>query len=246
MQPLHVLESKVVVCDMRCEDRTGQVTKQVSELSDRIKAFEVKVTDLENDRPTPTGSAVGSMPVSRDVNVMTYAEKVKAKGKGTVFVLGDSHVRGVGKKLEAQCGAMFSAKSTGGARIEDVTEEVRKLEACDKRHLVVMVGTNNIQKDGSEIVLRKFGTLVERCRFVKNREVTIVGIPRRFGVTGEQESRRLGVNWRLSKLCREAGVHYVEFEADRSMICSDRVHYNELGQREVAGMIFRHCRHFLL
>ena len=36
------LESKVVLCDVKCEDRTDQVTKQVNELSDRITAFEVK------------------------------------------------------------------------------------------------------------------------------------------------------------------------------------------------------------
>ena len=217
----------------------------------RITAFEVKIGDLVNVGTTEVRAAAVSASVvhdvqNRSVSRMTYAEKVKAKGKGTVFVLGDSLVRGVGKKLEAQCGAVFSAKSIGGARIEDVTEEVKMLEARDDRHLVVMVGTNNIQKDGSEVMLRKFRSLIEGCKAVRSRVVTVVGIPRRFGVTSLQENRRLGVNVRLSRMCREAGVQYVEYDADRSRICSDRVHFNELGQSEVAGMIFRHCRHFLL
>ena len=127
-----------------------------------------------------------------------------------------------------------------------MTEEVRKLDARDDRHLVVMVGSNNFERDGSEIVLRKFGALIECCKSVKNREVTLIGIPRRFGVTSLQENRRLGVNTRLSKLCCAAGVHYIEYDADRSRISADRVHFNELGQSEVAGKIFRHCRHFLL
>ena len=249
------LSTRVEVCDVRCDDRMSVVNRQVSELSDKLTAFEVKVRDLENDGITAGVAAVSgcaqSVPVGHDVenrsaSRMTYAEKVKSKGKGRVYVLGDSLVRGVGKKLEAQCGAVFSARSIGGARIEDVTEEVRKLEASDDRHLVIMVGTNNLQKDGSEIMLRKFGSLIERCKAVRNRAVTVIGIPRRFGVTSLQESRRLGVNVRLSKMCREAGVAFAEYEADRSRICHDRVHFNELGQNEVAGMIFRHCRHFLL
>lgn len=249
------MASKVEVCDVRCEDRVSLVNRQVNELSDKLTAFELKARDLESDAVNSVGRVMGAgverVLVSGGVQIctgskLTYAEKVKARGKGTVFVLGDSLVRGVGKKLEAQCGAVFSTRSIGGARIEGLTEEVRKLEAKDDRHLVVMVGTNNIQEDGSEVVLRKFSKLIECCKSVKNRAVTIVGIPRRFGVTSLQENRRSSVNVRLSKLCRDAGVQFVEYEADRSRICQDRVHFNEMGQREVAGMIFRHCRHFLL
>ena len=65
-------------------------------------------------------------------------------------------------------------------------------------------------------------------------------------MTSLQENRRRSVNERLSKLCSEAGVLFVEYEAGRSKICQDRVHFNEIGQSEVGGMIFRHCRHFLL
>jgi hypothetical protein len=183
---------------------------------------------------------------NKSVRNLTFVEKVKAKGVGTVFLVGDSLVRGVGKKLEAQCGSVFSSRSIGGARIEDVTEVISKLEAGEDRHLVVLVGTNNIQKDGSEEVLTKFHSLIEGCKVVRNRMVTVVGIPRRFDVTSLQENRRLGVNVRLSRMCREAGVQYVEYEADKSRICADRVHFNALGQSEVAGMIFRHCRNFLL
>jgi hypothetical protein len=274
------VDSKVAVCDLRFEERIGAVSKKVSELGDRVMAFELQVKDLQEfptpaegewqtkrskhykaaGRPsagvvTPVGVALsvgesggesGAAGVSRGDSRISFAEKVEAKGKGKVYLLGDSLVRGVGKKLEAQCSNVFSAKSIGGARIEAVTEEVRKLEARDDRHLVVMVGANNIQQDGSELVLRKFQVLIDCCHKVKNRAVTVVGISRRFDLTSLQENRRVSVNRRLSVLCREAGVQYVEYEAGRSMISADRVHFNETGQREVAGMIFRHCRHFLV
>ena len=270
------VDSKVAVCDLRFEERIGAVSKKVSELGDRVMAFELQVKDLQEfptpaegewqtkrskhykaaGRPsagvvTPVGVALsvgesGAAGVSRGDSRISFAEKVEAKGKGKVYLLGDSLVRGVGKKLEAQCSNVFSAKSIGGARIEAVTEEVRKLEARDDRHLVVMVGANNIQQDGSEVVLRKFQVLIDCCKKVKNRAVTVVGISRRFDLTSLQENRRVSVNRRLSVLCGEAGVQYVEYEAGRSMISADQVHFNEIGQREVAGMIFRHCRHFLV
>ena len=81
---------------------------------------------------------------------------------------------GVGKKLAAQCAAVFSARNIGGAQIEDVTEGVRKLEVMDDRRLVIMVGTNNLQQNGSEVVLRKFSTFIECCKARKNRTVTLI------------------------------------------------------------------------
>ena len=261
--------SSGAVVDLKCEDRVKSVNVAVEELKDKVTAVEVKIKDLEEggewkevvgrNRKQISVAAV-SKNEGREVGVqavvavgtgsvhskMTYADKVKANGKKTVLVLGDSLVRGVGKKLEAQLGEVFSAKSIGGARIETVTEEVKKLEPKDDRHLVIMVGTNNVKNDGSEIMLTKLKCLIEGCRSVRNRAVTMVGIPRRFGLNGEQEDRRRSVNKRLSKLCSDSGIEYVEYFADRSRICADGVHFNELGQREVAGMIFRHCRRFLL
>ena len=268
------VDSRVAVGEGRCDEKIGVLERAVGEVKDGLHALGVKVEDLSGDwelvgnrRKERSVAAVNvcaesvslnhhvpSCSVSkstyaevvqnRNVSKLTFSERVK--GKGTVFVVGDSLVRGVGKKLETQCGTVFSSRSISGARIEDVAQEVRKLEAREARHLVVLVGTNNIQKDGSEVVLRKFHSLIEGCKAVRNRMVTVVGIPRRFDVTSLQENRRLGVNVRLSRMCREAGVQYVEYEADRSRICADRVHFNALGQSEVAGMIFRHCRHFLL
>ena len=278
------MDSKLVVCDIRFEEKIGAVSKQVSELGDRVTAFELQMKDYQ-EYPTPiegewqikrgrhfkpnanrtttekTDGSVGEnggvggargergndgRNCRESVGKISFAERLKETGKGKVFILGDSLVKGVGKKLEHQCNEVFQSRSIGGAKIEAITEEVKKLEVSEERHLVLMVGTNNIQHDGSEVVLRKFQGLIDCSKIVNKSAVTVVGITRRFDLTSYQENRRESVNRRLSVLCREAGVQYIEFEIERSRISADRVHLNEIGQQEAAGKIFRHCRHFLL
>ena len=54
--------------------------------------------------------------------------------------MGDSLTRGVGIKLERNS-HMISKITKSGAKIEQITEQVGKLENKEDRHLVLMVGT---------------------------------------------------------------------------------------------------------
>jgi lysophospholipase L1-like esterase len=131
------------------------------------------------------------------------------------------------------------------AKIEQIEEEVARLKCKEDRHLVVMVGTNNIQKDGSEVVLKKFRSLIDRCKSVGNRKVTVVGIPMRFDLMGIQASRLIGVNLRLERMCRENGVEFLPCVMEWNEMAKDRVHFNEGGQERFARKIFDHCLSFL-
>src|SRR5437867_12793666 len=97
---------------------------------------------------------------------------------------------------------MVSAIYRPGAHIDDISEEVRKLRDNEDRHVVLLVGTNDIQGEGSEVMLSKYKNLIEASQTIKNRKVSVVGIPRRGDLDSFCNSRRLGVKIGRAS-CRE-------------------------------------------
>ena len=140
---------------------------------------------------------------------------------------------------------MVTANSKGGAKVEDVTDMVKNLKDNDDRHLVLVAGTNNIQQDGSEILLEKFKKLLETSKSVRNRKVTVVEVLKRMDVDSFVDSRRIGVNVRLKQMCESSGAEFVEFKVGKSRISRDGVHLHERGQNELGRVIFTHCKTFL-
>ena len=133
---------------------------------------------------------------------------------------------------------MYTSKSIGGARIDRISAEVGKLENSKERHVVVLVGTNDVNREGSIVLREKYRRLIEKCKEKRNRHVTLIGIPTRFDVNNTQNSRRLGVNLMLSVLCKDLGVSYFDFECKRSRLWKDGLHLNSVGQDELARKIF--------
>mgnify|MGYP003444051795 FL=1 len=247
------VDSRVAAAEGRCEEKIGVLARAVEEVRDGLCTLGMKVEDLREEFPQPGKWEVvegrKKKALSGDAGVRKveveegFGERYKTKAKDTVLVVGASLVRGVGQKLEEQS-HMFSAVSKSGAKIEHIEEEVKKLSDKEDRHLVVMVGTNNIQREGSEVILKKFKSLIERCKAVKNRVVTVVGIPKRYDLSGFQECRRLGVNRRLEKMCRESGVQFLPCEVERGRMWRDGVHFSDVGQDEFARKLFSHCVRF--
>lgn len=173
------------------------------------------------------------------------ADKFKEKAKDTIVLIGDSLARGVGSKLEQQCN-IVTTMSRGGAKIENTTEQIASLQDNEDRHLVVLVGTNNIQNETSETIKQKYKSLLEASKKVKNRKVSVIGIPRRFDLTAYQNSRRIGVNLGVENLCKELGIEFILHEPYRSRLAKDGLHFNNIGQDELARKIFGHCLSFLV
>ena len=238
--------SKVAVNDVSCDERVSKMGKSVDELKDRLKAFEIIVS--EEWPKVGDGEEKWNEVKARRSNRKkeeSFGERFKHKPIDTVVVIGDSLTGGVGRKLEANS-HMYTTKCMRGARIEDVEREVGKLEGKEDRHLVLMVGTNNIKIEGSESIFKKYESLVKCSKTIKNRAVSVVGIPTRYDVDAVQNSRRLGMNSRVKELCSKNDVQYIEFECGRSRLGRDGLHLNSIGQDEVAGMIFTHCKDFLV
>lgn len=241
-------ETKIGSSEARCIEKMTEVGEKCREALDKTVAIEVRLADLSVEWPTPSeGWSVVSNKRNekKERKRPSFAEKFKNKPKDTMMLVGDSLTRGVGQKLSIDS-HMVTTICRPGAHIEDITSEVSKLEKDRDRHLVLLVGTNNVKSDGSVGMLSKYKTLIEESKKMNNRKVSVVGIIRRSDLSNFENSRRLGVNKYLREMCKEHDVEYIEYEPANSRLAKDGLHLNHLGQEELGRQIFQHCRRFLV
>src|SRR5271163_3851850 len=154
---------------------------------------------------------------------------------------------------------MFSPAAYGGARIESLTWNVKHKHVeslSSESHLVVMVGTNNLKSEGTEIIMRKYEELMDQIK-EKCKKVSMVGILTRGDEDQYFESKRIGLNMRLKELCEKNAVDFVDPREIYETICRGRpeerraietrvldrwgLHLSDWGQDQVARVLFRHC-----
>ena len=243
-------ESKIVSSELRCEENVKILGSKLQDVNDKTTAIELRlgeIDEMSKDWPTPQEAKLMKKENKNKEKITgpSFADKFKEKAKDTIVLIGDSLARGVGAKLEQQS-HMVTTKSRGGAKIENTAEQIGLLQDNGDRHLVILVGTNNIQNETSETIRLKYRSLLETSEKVNNRRVSVIGIPRRFDLSGYQNSRRIGANLQLEKMCRELDVEFITYEPYRSRIAKDGLHFNHIGQDELARKIFEHCRNFLV
>ena len=161
-------DSKIVSSELRCESKVEVLGTKLQDISDKTTAIELRLGEIDEksrDWPTPQQTRLMKEQFKNKVVMKgpSFADKFKDKAKDTIVLIGDSLTRGVGAKLEQQS-HMVTTKSRGGAKIENVTEQIELLQDKDDRHLVVLVGTNNIQNENSETIRKKFKSLLETSR----------------------------------------------------------------------------------
>lgn len=235
------------------KERLSEIEKKVSEIGDQALALGIKLEECRAEWPTPAESVkvnksvdriTGGLGKSADVEGKSCRSILEASDE-SVLVLGDSLARGVGDKLRLQCGEVFSKLSRGGAKIETLSVEALKLKDDSKRHLVVIGGTNNLENEDSDAILRKYEEMLDDVSKIKHRKVTVVGIAKRYDLTTSFETKRIVINMKLRAICKTQNVEYLEYEPERSRMSKDKLHFNEQGENEFACKIFKHCVAFL-
>jgi lysophospholipase L1-like esterase len=167
----------------------------------------------------------------------TFAEHCVKHKEGTVLLVGDSLVRGVGQHLKAD-NLMFNTLDFSGARIEHIREKLMVLGDRPESHIVVMVGSNNLRSDCVLVMMRKYGELIEELQRHRYRKVSIVGVLQRRDC---EAGKIMSLNQQLKALCEQKGVGFVEAGVDRlRMLGRDGVHLNWKGCDVVARAIFNH------
>jgi hypothetical protein len=188
----------------------------------------------------------------------SFAKQCESLSAGSVTVVGDSMVRGVGQKLRRD-NEMFSTFAYGGAKIEDITEKLNgaRCKIGEESHLVVMVGTNNLRNDGTEVIMAKYSKLVTAMKEAKCRARSIIGILARGDTDDYLEGKRTALNIRLGALCKKYEVEFIDpfdiydeinggspLEIRRIQLgVLDKwgLHLNDRGQDKVARSVFKHC-----
>lgn len=241
----------------KVEKKHTELETSLSDLiAEKVKRSFAEVVKVGKHEESDGPQTKGSNSVSKAR--MSFSEKYREKDNQTVVMFGDSMLRGVGQKLERNS-QMFSIKSVGGARIENITEILKETSIREDSHVVAVVGTNNLGSDGTEIIRSKYREMLKMLSEVKCKKVSVVGIFRRAKDDGYTESKRLAVNVCLSELCGEFKVEYIDPEViyravsgsgpvqptRTQMLDRGGLHLNDWGQEKVAAFIFKHCVSFL-
>lgn len=171
--------------------------------------------------------------------------KQAARKSLSVKIIGDSMIKNVGVGLEQQSGGIFSCRSIAGGKIEHITKEVAKEKNDKNRHLILIVGTNNLVGDDSTSILKKYELMINEAKQVEHRKLSVVGIGRRYDCNNSVESKRSVLNIRIKEMCRANEIEFISFEMSRGKIARDGVHLNSIGQHQFGHILMRHSLHFL-
>ena len=98
--------------------------------------------------------------------------------------------------------------------------------------MLVHVGTNDVDKKGSEEVMGRYRELVRELKRVRVGQIVLSGIlPVRGGYT--RNNRRISINLRLQALCQVEGVGFLNmwehFEQGDGLFSKDGLRLNKRG-----------------
>ena len=175
----------------------------------------------------------------------SYADTVaKGKERKVRVVMGDSIVRKLDKIINRGSDVTVCLP---GAKIEDVTERVGHVMGNGYGgSILVHVGTNNAEKEGTTAIIEKYRKLVCTLKGVRVGQIVLSGILPIMGSRGKyyKNCRRMAINTLLHKLCMEEGIGFVDvwasFEEREDMFMNDVLHLSGKGAA-VMGSEFIMC-----
>ena len=206
---------------------TGVKERGVGET--RAKEWEVGETGAKE-----TGGKGSGQNVMEGIERKSYSAAVieGVRKRARVFV-GDSIVRKTDRVLNKGDDVVVCLP---GAKIEAITERVKNIVGSGKGgSVLVHVGTNNVEREGTTAIVRKYRQLVRTLKQTRVEQVILSGILPVMGRRGHKyrNCRGMAINMLVQKLCREEEVGFVDlwgsFVGKADMYMKDGLHLSGKG-----------------
>ena len=181
---------------------TGGKTTGVKERGEgetRANEWEVGETGAKE-----TGGKGSGQNVMEGIEQKSYSAAVieGVRKRARVFV-GDSIVRKTDRVLNKGDDVVVCLP---GAKIEAITGRVKNIVGSGKGgSVLVHVGTNNVEREGTTAIVRKYRQLVRTLKQTRVKQVILSGILPVMGRRGHKyrNCRGMAINMLVQKLCRE-------------------------------------------
>ena len=98
------------------------------------------------------------------------------------------------------------------AKIEDVAEKAGQVMGGTGGAVLVHVGTNNAEKEGTSAIVNKYRRLVKTLKEARIGQIVLSGILPEMGGRGQENRncRRIAINTQVQKARTEEGVGFVD------------------------------------
>ena len=163
-------------------------------------------------------------------------------------IVSDSLLRNLGRSVNTLSKNKSTTNVYPGAKIEYIDQKVKELPHLSKTSvLVVNVGSNDVfhKRVASQEVIERYRDLIDTLKSRANKSV-IIGILPRLYESNYNLSRAIGVNDKLSKLCSDANIGFIDPWTDlmnhRNFFMRDGIHLSHKGTSFMAKQITKHIR----
>ena len=207
---------------------TGVKERGVGETK-RAKEWEVGETGAKE-----TGGKGSGQNVMEGIERKSYSAAVieGVRKRARVFV-GDSIFRKTDRVLNKGDDVVVCLP---GAKIEAITERVKNIVGSGKGgSVLVHVGTNNVEREGTTAIVRKYRQLVRTLKQTRVEQVKLSGILPVMGRRGHKYRnwQLMAINMLVQKLCRKEEVRFVDlwgsFVGRADMYMKDGLHLSGKG-----------------
>ena len=193
------------------QDRTGQVAYAPA-------GFLVVILDTTTEEQESDTTKKGQENSTEENRIGQGGERRKSYSaavidgikRNTTIYVGDSIIRKTDTRLSKGEDVVVCLP---GARIEHVTERVEKIMGRGNGGtILVHVGTNNTDKEGTTAIVEKYRKLVKKTKQARLGQIILSGILPVYGnrIHGYRNSKRMAVNGMVERLCKEEDVGYVD------------------------------------
>ena len=216
---------------------TGGKEKGVGETGGKttgVKESGVGETRAKEWEVGKTGGKGSGQNVKEGIERKSYSAAVieEVRKRARVFV-GDSIVRKTDRVLNKGDDVVVCLP---GAKIEAITGRVKNIVGSGKGgSVLVHVGTNNVEREGTTAIVRKYRQLVRTLKQTRVEQVILSGILPVMGWRDHKyrNCRGMAINMLVQKLCREEEVGFVDlwgsFVGRADMYMKDGLHLSGKG-----------------